>query len=185
MIEKARQFAYMKHAGQTRKGKPHVPYTTHLEEAVRIAKTMTSNELIIAATYLHDVVEDTDTTLQEVESEFNKELAHYIELETEDKRKDQDSKTTWRIRKDEQLDHLRKHADRNLYIIALSDKLANTNEMVQDYRQIGDELFKRFNALPEELKWYYQSMADIFKTKLEDTVAYEQLLSNITILFNK
>lgn len=182
LIEIARDYAYQMHKDQVRKGKD-TPFINHVEEAVEIAKTLTDNEVIIAATYLHDVVEDTPATLDDVRKLCGGEVAHYVDLETEDKRDHLDSKATWRIRKEEQLINLKNHDDKNLYIIVLSDKLANTNEMVLDYLQVQNHLWDRFNASYQDLKWYYESMRDVIKTQLDETEAFKKLEKNIEFLF--
>ena len=184
MIEKARKLIYERHKGQARKGKDE-PFTNHLEDVFEIAKTLTDDEVILAAAYLHDIVEDTDTTIEEIRDMFGEEVARFVESETEDKRPGLDERETWKIRKEEQLCHLKNNLDKGLYIIVLSDKLANTNEMVKDYKEIGNELWSRFNQNnPKEIAWYYNSMADIIRLELGDTKAFKKLEDNINFLFN-
>lgn len=183
MLEKARALIYERHSGQTRKGK-NDPFTNHLEDAFEIASTLTDDEVVLASAYLHDIVEDTETTIEEIDELFGPEVAHYVGLESEDKRSELPSEDTWKIRKEESLQHLKNNRDRKLYIIALSDKLANTNEMVKDYLEIGDKLWDRFNQKDVgEIAWYYRSMADIFKPELQETEAFQKLLENLDILF--
>lgn len=185
MIEKARALIYKRHSGQTRKGKKD-PFTNHLEDVFEIARSLTENEIVLASAYLHDIVEDTDTTIEEIREMFGKEVADFVASETEDKRAELDPEKTWKIRKEEQLYHLKNNRNKDLYIIALSDKLANTNEMVKDYREMGDKLWERFNQKdPKEIAWYYNSMADIFRLELGDTKAFKELKNNIDFLFNK
>lgn len=184
MIQKAKEYAYLKHQGQTRKGK-QVPFTNHLDEAYDIAKTLTDDEVILSATYLHDVVEDTDATIDDVRELFGDEVAYYVALETEDKREHLSSRDTRKIRKEEQLTHLNEFKTKELTIIVLADKLANTNEMVKDYHEVGDDLWLRFNNNQlDELGWYYRSMADIIGEFHRESDAYRQLVSNIEFLFD-
>ena len=68
--KKAKQFAYEAHKGMKRKGKD-TPFTYHLELVNKILKTLTTDEEILAAGWLHDVVEDTPITLDELKKEFN------------------------------------------------------------------------------------------------------------------
>ena len=63
--EQAKIFAYNKHSNQKRKGK-NIPYTTHLDLVNYILSTLTDKEEILAVGWLHDVAEDTDTTLDEI-----------------------------------------------------------------------------------------------------------------------
>ncbi len=185
MIEKAKKLVYERHKGQVRKGK-NEPFTNHLEDVYEIAKTLTDNEVVLASAYLHDIVEDTDTTIEEIKEMFGEEVASFVASETEDKRAELDPEETWKIRKEEQLFNLKNNRSKDLYIIVLSDKLANTNEMVKDYKEIKDELWNRFNQKDKsEIAWYYNSMADIIRLELGDTQAFKDLEQNIDFLFNK
>ena len=82
--KKAKEFAYKSHKGMTRKGKD-TPFTYHLELVNKILKTLTTDEEILAAGWLHDVIEDTPITLDELKKEFNPKVCYYVDLETEDK----------------------------------------------------------------------------------------------------
>jgi len=65
ILDRAIVFATNAHEGQFRKG-TKIPYILHPLEAAAIVGTMTTDEDVIAAAALHDVVEDTDTTVEEV-----------------------------------------------------------------------------------------------------------------------
>lgn len=69
LLDKAICFAARAHAGQVRKGTT-TPYIFHPLEAATICATITDDEEVLAAAVLHDVVEDTDTTIGQVEAEF-------------------------------------------------------------------------------------------------------------------
>lgn len=84
MESKALEFATFKHTGQTRKFSGE-PYITH---PVRVAETLRYYgypQATISAGYLHDVLEDTDATLLELESEFGSEIARLVEEVTNNK----------------------------------------------------------------------------------------------------
>lgn len=74
---KALAFAINKHSGQTRKfsGKA---YVSHPISVAKRLKKFTSDSNLIAAAYLHDTVEDTDTTLDEIKTEFNARVASIV-----------------------------------------------------------------------------------------------------------
>lgn len=166
IVEKAKAYAYKKHEGQFRKGKT-VPFITHLEKATKIAEQLTADKEIIAATWLHDVVEDTDASHEDILLLFGKRISHFVKLESENKRENLDEKDTWRIRKEEQLENLKNISkeDEDVYIIALSDKLANISEMHEDLQETtSDEFWNRFNNNNlNDHHWYYSSFYDIVK----------------------
>ena len=80
-IEKAREFAARCHGVQLY-GK--VPYIKHLEDVYRIAKSITTNENIHIAAFLHDVIEDTKCTYQDVVAKFGKEVAELVYAVTDE-----------------------------------------------------------------------------------------------------
>ena len=83
MIEEAAAFAAKAHEGAFRKG-TRIPYITHPMETALIVSGFTRDEELIAAALLHDVVEDTDVTIEELEEEFPKEVTEALRLLTHD-----------------------------------------------------------------------------------------------------
>ena len=180
--EQARQFAEMAHKGICRKGTA-TPYMTHLEETADIVRTLTDNKKVIAAAYLHDVLEDTDYTAAEIEELFGKEVARLVESETENKYHDRPKADTWKIRKEETIHHLR-HASLETKMITLGDKLSNIRSIKRDYEQIGNQLWERFNQSdPQMHAWYYRSICQSL-TELEETAAWKELDCLIKEVFN-
>lgn len=131
LYEKAVVFAAIAHQGARRKGS-RIPYLSHPIEAAAIVSELTDDEELIAAAVLHDVVEDTPVTLEEVEQYFGERIAAYVGYETEDKRRDLPAEETWLVRKQEMLTFLRDKADRNARILALADKLSNLRAIERD-----------------------------------------------------
>ena len=103
MVTKAIEFAARAHDGMVRK-KNNTPYILHPLEAAVIVGTMTDNQDVISAAVLHDVVEDTGITIEEIEENFGARVKALVESETEDKRADLPPENTWRIRKEESLE---------------------------------------------------------------------------------
>ena len=73
LLERAIEFAVKKHAGQVRKGTT-IPYVTHVIEAMEIVSRMTEDEEIRAAAVLHDTLEDTETTKEELLEAFSERI---------------------------------------------------------------------------------------------------------------
>lgn len=121
MVEKAVAFAIKSHEGTFRKG-TKIPYIVHpLETAVIVALMVTDEEMICAA-LLHDVVEDTGVTEAELKEEFGSRVAELVMEETEDKTK------CWKERKSATLEHL-EQASRESKILVLADKLSNLRDV--------------------------------------------------------
>jgi len=79
-IRKAYEFAKKKHEGQFRKSGE--PFFTHPAEVARILAKLQMDPTTIAGGFLHDTVEDTDATLEEIEREFGKEVAFIVDALT-------------------------------------------------------------------------------------------------------
>jgi len=79
MIEKAREFAVMRH-GDQKYG--DLTYSVHLDAVAEIAKEY--GDVAAAIAYLHDVVEDTDASVADVEAEFGKLIADCVSILTDE-----------------------------------------------------------------------------------------------------
>ena len=181
VLDKAIVFATEVHKGQFRKG-TEIPYILHPMEAAAIVGTMTTDNEIIAGAVLHDVVEDTDTTVQQVQEFFGARVAKLVTAESEDKREHLSAESTWKIRKQETLDHL-KTAPIDVKMITLGDKLSNIRAINRDYNTIGDALWQRFNQKDKnEHYWYYQSIADCLK-ELNEYPAYKEYCELVENIF--
>lgn len=173
LMDRAIIFATRAHSGTFRKG-TRIPYIVHPIEAAAIVATITDDPDMIAAAVLHDVVEDTDTTVDEIRFFFNDHIARLVEAESENKRKDLPPQETWMLRKMETLEFLRNHADREAKILALADKLSNMRAIHRDQNTVGDQLWERFNEKRKEKHgWMYRQVADAL-SELSDTFAWQE-----------
>ena len=143
---------------------------------------MTDDEEILAAAALHDTVEDTDATVEQIRSRFGPRVAELVAGESENKREDRPAEETWKVRKQETLEHL-KTAPREIKIITLGDKLSNMRALYRDHLVLGDRLWDRFNQKdPKEHAWYYSGVARCLE-ELAGAPAYEEYLQLIEKTF--
>lgn len=181
VIEKAILFATEAHMGINRKGKTR-PYILHPLEVLTIVASLTEEEDVLAAAVLHDTVEDTETTREDILREFGARIAALVASESEDKREAQPAENTWKIRKSETLRHLM-DADRDTKLICLGDKLANLREIGRDYAALGDDLWDRFNQKDKNLHgWYYSSIYKVLIAAFGDVPPireYKNLLLDV------
>jgi (p)ppGpp synthase/HD superfamily hydrolase len=86
-VARALDFAARKHSTQRRKGEAGEPYVNHLAEVARLVAEATGGEDTVAvlAALLHDAIEDTPTTREELEREFGREVADVVLEVTDDK----------------------------------------------------------------------------------------------------
>ena len=158
MLDSAIEFAIKAHAGQVRKADGS-PYVLHTMEAAVIAGTLTRDEAVIAASLLHDVIEHTWATTDEIRELFGDRVAALVEAVTEDKMTDLPPKETWRLRKIHSLRSLFDTDDDGVKIMWLANKLSNLRSMAVGVRAEGDDFFKKFNQTDKELhEWYYREV---------------------------
>ena len=98
LLDRAVVFAVRAHAGTERRGKGF-PYIVHPMEAVEIVATMTNDPELLAAAVLHDTVEDTDVTVEQLRAEFGERVASLVAAESDEPHEKRDSIDNWRARK--------------------------------------------------------------------------------------
>ena len=184
LVSEAMQFAVRVHDGMRRK-KSDAPYILHPMEAAVIVGTMTTDQNLIATAVLHDVVEDADVSMAEVEERFGKRVRELVESETEDKRADLPPADTWRIRKEESLAVLRNTTDIGVLMVWLGDKLANMRAIYRDFKAEGNAMWQRFNQTDvNEQAWYYRSIVTL-TARLSDTSAWLEYKALTELVFGK
>ena len=180
-FSEAVKFAKKAHKGQTRKGS-NAPYIEHPLEVVEIVKTMTDDEDIWSAAILHDTVEDTEVTQEDIYKKFGKRISELVASNTENKRESLPASETWKIRKQETLDRLSGTKDLAEKIIVLADKLSNIRQLANDYAREGESVWKKFNQKDKnEHKWYYESILEATEElrEYEAWREYSNLVKNI------
>ena len=184
LVSEAIAFAVTAHDGMRRK-KSDTPYILHPMEAAVIVSTMTDDQNLIAAAALHDVVEDADITIEEIEEKFGKRVRELVESETEDKRADLPPDQTWRIRKEESLEVLKNADDIAVLMVWLGDKLANMRSIYRDFKVEGNAMWQNFNQKDAtEQAWYYRSIVDL-TDRLSDTSAWLEYKTLTELVFGK
>lgn len=184
LVSEAIAFAVKAHDGMRRK-KSEAPYILHPMEAAVIVGTMTDDQNLIAAAALHDVVEDANITIDEIEEKFGKRVRELVESETEDKRADLPPESTWRIRKEESLAVLKNTEDIGVLMVWLGDKLANMRAIYRDFKAEGVSMWQRFNQKdPDEQAWYYRSIVKLSE-RLSDTSAWLEYKALTELVFGK
>lgn len=183
-VTKAIEFAAKAHDGMERK-KDKTPYILHPLEAAVIVGTMTEDRDVISAAVLHDVVEDTDITIEEIEEKFGPRVRFLVESETEDKRADLPPEETWRVRKEESLKELASCGDTDVLMLWLGDKLANMRSFYRIRKTEGDSMWQTFNQKdPLMQKWYYSTIAEL-TSPLREHSAWIEYNELVKIVFGK
>ena len=181
LLDRAIVFAVRAHAGTERRGKGF-PYIVHPMEAVEIVATMTPDQELLAAAALHDTVEDTDVTVEQIRAEFGERIASLVVAESDTIEQGVSEEDSWHARKQAAIDRIA-NASHDAKIVALGDKLSNMRAIARDYTMQGDALWSLFHTKdPKEHEWHYRGLADALRD-LHDTFAYKEFEELINQVF--
>jgi (p)ppGpp synthase/HD superfamily hydrolase len=145
LIRAAYEKASSAHAGQVRNGSGGLPYIEHpTAVAARLERHGYGDE-VVAAALLHDVVEDSETTVEELRGEFGERVAELVAALSDDEKIDD-----YRARKDEHRERVRRY-DGDAFAIYGSDKLTNSSTIHLSLQREGDAVRDEFKV-PLELK---------------------------------
>ncbi len=161
IIDKAIKYSARAHNNQFRKGSD-IPYISHPFAVAWILKEANATDDQIVAGLLHDVVEDTEITIEEIEAEFGHKIAKLVEACSEF-----DPKANWESRKKHTHETLR-NAPAEVRLIACADKLHNLRSISLDYDLTGDKVWSKFGRGKESQSWHYLELADILCDDLEN-----------------
>ncbi|QDV29229.1 GTP pyrophosphokinase [Planctopirus ephydatiae] len=156
VIEKALRVAAVAHHGQLRKA-TNVPYLSHLAGvALILQRAGFADDELIAAAILHDIVEDTEVTIADLEKQFSPAVIQAVIASTEEKEDPTGVAIPWRVRKEKHLAQMRmaSHAAR---AITLADKLHNLGATWYDLQE-NPRALEKFSATPAEWLWYHREM---------------------------
>jgi (p)ppGpp synthase/HD superfamily hydrolase len=159
-FEEALAYAAHLHAGQLRKG-TKIPYVAHLLSVASIALRHGANEDEAIAALLHDAVEDQGgpATRQEIRRRFGESVARIVDGCTDT---DVTPKPPWKPRKEAYIAHVRS-APPSVRLVSAADKLDNARAILADYRQVGEDVWKRFTGGKTGTLWYYRAIVQAFR----------------------
>jgi len=186
-IKRAIQFAARKHHGHFRAESEPLPYITHLfSVALLVAEDPATLKLrrasgadddydeVVIAALLHDTLEDTDTTREELVAAFGERVAGLVEHVSE--KKDVDRKRLgWKERKMAYLKHL-EEAPGDALLIAIADKIDNIESKLEALEKEGPALFERWKRPQADYLWYHGEAARIALERLPSHPLTKRLL---------
>ena len=159
-------------------------YATVMMEVAQVLSTMTDDEEVITAGILHDIVEDTDGTLAEIESRFGKRVAFLVSSESEKEYPELDPAASWKLRKEDSLAVLKNSTDIGVKMLWLADKLTNIRSLAGEYSEKGEEIWKHLHQNDPAMQcWYYRSIAEIVELSLNKTGAFKEYIKHINFIW--
>ena len=185
LLDRAIIFAVKAHHNTERRGKGF-PYIVHLLEAMEIVATITPDQELLAAAALHDVIEDTEVTVDELREMFGERIAHLVHAESDQIDgvlfDGQNEEETWHARKQAAIDRLAA-APHDAKVVAMGDKLSNMRAIARDYKEKGDALWSIFHVKDKAShEWHYRGLAASL-SELSGTFAYQEFVRLIDEVF--
>jgi len=167
-FDDAFRYAHALHKNQTRKGTA-IPYISHLLSVAALVIEHGGNEDQAIAALLHDGPEDQggEKTLAEIRTKFGDPVAAIVSDCTDAWT---EPKPAWRPRKEAYIASLAKKPGQSL-LVSLADKTHNAEEILFDYRELGDQLWPRFNGGADGTRWYYDALAKVFAKAMPGRLA--------------
>ena len=147
--DKAKQFAIKAHKGQVRKSDPQKPMIIHPINVANILEEYGFDENVIAAGFLHDVVEDTKYTLKDIEKNFGTDIASLVNGASKP-----DKSLSWEERKKHTIENT-KNLDLRHKAVICADKISNLEDLRILSEIKGEYDFSAFKRGFESQKWYY------------------------------
>ncbi len=170
-VEQAIRAAAVLHKDQLRKGSMPFPYITHLVATAFTLLDYTDDEDVVIAGLLHDTVEDTDYTLDEIQEDFGGRVREFIEAVTEPVSTNE-KRLTWREKKSIYSKQLKK-GPTEAVLIAAADKIHNFRTIVEDYYDAPERFAQDFGSNFSERLEAYQEVANIINNRLEGPILAE------------
>ncbi len=165
MINKAIIFATNAHEGQLRKVSQS-PFIIHpLAVGCLLADVGEAEEVVVAG-ILHDTVEDTEVSLEQIGELFGDSVMQLVDGCSENKT------LSWKERKTNTIEFL-ETASEQVCIITCADKIHNLSVSIEGIREQGKDFFVHFNKGYEDQKWYYSSIKNVLQQRIPHHPLFE------------
>jgi (p)ppGpp synthase/HD superfamily hydrolase len=173
---------YARHLHIERRKGTDIPYMAHLLGVASLVMGESGHEAIpvtedmVVAALLHDTVEDHGGTLREkdVEANFGANVARMVHGLSDSFAEDSEEKESWEDRKKAYIRRL-KREPADVRLISTADKLYNARSILEDYRIIGPEIWRRFKRGRNEQIWYFKELVKVYrlfgKSRIVDELA--------------
>lgn len=176
VLEQAIQFAAVKHEGQYRKG-TKTPYITHPFGVAFILQKGKQSDEVIAAGLLHDTLEDTNTTEEELRELFGEDILKLVKAASEP-----DKSLSWEERKQHTIAELPSRSKEELAVI-IADKLHNLRTIQADVEQNGDHVWSCFKRGKRDQSWYYMAICHAVASRKQEVPFISEFISEVQKFF--
>ncbi len=170
-IEQAIRAAAVLHKDQLRKGSMPFPYVTHLMATAFTLLDYTKDEDVIIAALLHDTLEDTDYTVDELQEDFGGKVRDIVEAVTEPRGEVED-RLSFKDRKRKYVEQLKK-GPKEAVLVAAADKMHNFRTSIEDYTDASERFIQDFGKNFDERLESYQLVANVINNRLSGNILAE------------
>jgi len=129
---------------------------------------------VVAAALVHDVLEDTDVSEEELRRELGDEVVDIVVSVSND------DTLPWEDKKKKYVETVRS-ASEGAKAVATADKIHNLESLLGAYAKQGNKVWEHFNAGMEKKIWFEESMLEMLKETWEHPLVdeYDELLSEL------
>ncbi len=182
-IERAIRTAAVLHDGQKRKGENNPPVIIHPFSVAFIISEYTNDENTIIAGLLHDTIEDTDYSYEELEKEFGTEVREITFGVSEIQKKD-GKWVEWRERKEGYIETLSNAPEKSL-IVSSADKIHNLSSMIREREKEGEKMWEVFIPGRDAQLWFYGEVLKVVKNRLKNEIVqkFEEVYAEAKKIF--
>jgi len=180
VIDRAIEVAAKAHRNHFRKN-PEIPFIAHPVSVGLILMREGYPDYLVAAAILHDTVEDTEMTIEEVRDEFGDQIGDVVAGVSVP-----DEVEPWEESKKHTHDLIR-NASADVRLVENADKLHNLMNLARDLEVDGEEVWTRFARGKEKIAWHYRECASILLERADDERQKKlagQLMDLVTEVFN-
>ena len=167
LLSKAIKFAKEKHEGQTRKGS-NKPYITHIFAVAKILEEENADIKTIIVGVLHDTLEDTNTTIEELTKEFGVEISCMVDTLSEKKG------LAYNDRKYMQALRI-KNSSKDVKMVKCADCLSNLTDTYKELKT-NPNVWSKFNASKQDIQKHYKDTLNAL-LELKGTKIYARLVN--------
>ena len=150
-------FARQKHAGQSVSINGTTPYINHCIEVARLINKYGYSENAVIAGLVHDTINKSDATLEDIENVFGEDVSNIVEPLVESS----DPTLTWQQKKLQYIQNIT-NAPEEVVIVSVADNLQVVSEIFQIWARIGDSVFLTLNTSKENYKWFFRSLSEMY-----------------------
>lgn len=176
IVERAIIFAAKAHEGQMRK-LTDIPYITHPFSVGMLLQKANCSDEVIAAGILHDTLEDTSTTYEELTEHFGAHIANLVVAASEP-----DKSLPWEERKQHTIDRLKGAYLEEVQVIT-ADKLHNLRSIRADLEVEGEKIWGRFKRGKRAQHWYFSSIVNELSIRKKEFNLIQELEKEVIAVF--